>query len=83
MKNTSEKLAPCTRCGSEQIVAKTWTENVPNLVGTTTVQYSIMVCTNEACQKEFDQNRLKEKEKRQQLQLQKEERTKNNAKKKA
>lgn len=63
---------PCQRCGSKKRVAKTWDESVPTLTGTTIIQYSQIVCTNDVCQIEFDKQLLDEKEKRQEIRVKKE-----------
>ncbi len=72
MKALSYLDTPCERCGSKRRVAKTWIEKVPNLTGTTTVEFSQIVCTNEACQKTFDENLKKEKQKRESLRQERE-----------
>lgn len=71
---------PCGRCGSKRRVAKTWKETVPTLTGTTIVEYSQTVCTNDACQAAFDVQLLAEAKKREAMRLKKEA---NNAERKA
>jgi hypothetical protein len=38
---------PCTNCGTERIVKKTWKEKVDNSV----VENVLMICPDKACQK--------------------------------
>lgn len=45
---------PCTRCGSERIVSKTWEETIATFSGTMVVVHSLTVCPNPECQKITD-----------------------------
>lgn len=63
---------PCQRCGSKRRVSKNWIEIHPTLTGTTTVEYSQIVCTNNVCQTEFDKKLLVEEKKRKDMRLKKE-----------
>jgi len=42
---------PCTRCGKDRIDARTWTEEVSNFFGASTVTYTDTVCPDPECQK--------------------------------
>lgn len=42
---------PCTRCGSERIISKSWEETVKTFSGTTMVVHTLTVCPNRECQK--------------------------------
>lgn len=42
---------PCTRCGKERIVSKTWKEKVVNFMGTSYIVYTENVCPDKECQK--------------------------------
>ncbi len=57
---TSYLDQPCERCGSKKKLAKIRKASLPNLSGTSQIEYSQVICTNEACQKEFE-FRLQEK----------------------
>ncbi len=71
MKHTEYVDELCERCGSKRKIAKTWKEVLPTFSGNTTVEYSQIVCTNEECQKAFDENLKKEKEKKEAMKVQK------------
>lgn len=64
---------PCNRCGNKKRIAKTWNETIPTLTGTTVVEYSQIVCTNNVCQAEFDELLLEETKKRTAIRIKKEE----------
>lgn len=55
---------PCTRCGRERIVSKTWKENVKIYSGTSPVVHVDTVCPVSACQKVVDGQLAVQKEKR-------------------
>lgn len=55
---------PCTRCGRERIVSKTWKENVKTYSGTSPVIHVDTVCPDSACQKVVDDQLAMQKEKR-------------------
>ena len=60
---------PCQRCGSKKIIAKTWFEKVPTYSGEfIEVEYSQIICTNEECQKAFEENLKKETDKKRAIQ---------------
>ena len=42
---------PCTRCGNERIISKSWEETVKTFYGTTMVVHTLTVCPNRECQK--------------------------------
>ena len=47
---------PCSRCGGKKYIAKSWKETIDTYTGTTVIEYSQIVCTNKACQEEFEKN---------------------------
>lgn len=57
--NKSSYSNPCTRCGSERIVAKTWEEKLGNSVIVSTQR----ICPNPECQKKVDSENKKQKDK--------------------
>ncbi|MFH1833186.1 MAG: hypothetical protein ABH816_03420 [Candidatus Levyibacteriota bacterium] len=63
---------PCGRCGSKRRVAKKWKEVIPTIMGTTTIDYTQIVCTNIICQENFDKVQLAEKKKRNDARITKE-----------
>lgn len=72
MSNLAYIDTPCDRCGSKRRVSRTWSETVPTFTGTTVVQFSQVVCVNEACQKAFDEVIEKESKQRALLRVEKE-----------
>ncbi|MBI2267889.1 MAG: hypothetical protein HYU80_00370 [Candidatus Blackburnbacteria bacterium] len=63
---------PCTRCGNERIVSKTWKEVVVSYGRTTTITHAQFVCIDPKCQKIVESELLAQKEKREALANQKE-----------
>lgn len=63
---------PCNRCGGPRILKKSWKEERETYAGTTEVEVSKIVCTNNECQEQFELSLVKAAEKRQELALQKE-----------
>ncbi len=63
---------PCERCGSKKRIAKKWKEKVPTFNGSTTIEYTQIICTNKACQKEFNKKLLEESKKREERRIEKE-----------
>lgn len=63
---------PCPRCGSKRRISKVWKEEVATFNGTATIQHSQSICTNKACQAEFDKNLREDRKKREDLKLKKE-----------
>lgn len=57
----------CLRCNSKRKVAKTWTEKIKNNYGVMTLVHKKIICTNKACQEEFDKALFVETEKRAKL----------------
>lgn len=55
---------PCTRCGRERIVSKTWKENVKIYSGTSPVVHVDTVCPDQECQKVVDDQLAAQKAKR-------------------
>lgn len=51
---------PCERCGGKKAIAKVRNGKLQNLSGVSKIEYSQIICTNKACQKEFE-TRLQEK----------------------
>ena len=50
----------CTRCGSKKIVSRTWKETIETFAGTSEIEISQIVCTNQECQGVFEENLAKE-----------------------
>ncbi len=67
---------PCTRCGKERIVSKTWTEEIENFMGKTTIKHMETVCPDPECQKVVDEKIDIQKKKKEALQQEREERMK-------
>ncbi|TSC64412.1 MAG: hypothetical protein G01um101493_138 [Microgenomates group bacterium Gr01-1014_93] len=57
---------PCTRCGKERIISKSWVENV----GISKLTHIETICPDKACQKITDEFLLAQTEKRVALELQ-------------
>lgn len=51
---------PCDRCGSKKRVTKTKREELSTIFGTTIIEVSQVLCTNNACQALFDKLRAEE-----------------------
>jgi hypothetical protein len=51
---------PCSRCGTQRIVVKTWTEKIGNNMAT----MEETACPDPACQKEVDLENQKQSDKR-------------------
>jgi hypothetical protein len=65
---------PCTQCGKERILFKTWDEEVPGYGGTsTTITRSLTVCPDPECQKIVDKKLAVEKDKRDKIKAAREE----------
>lgn len=60
---------PCPRCGSMRRILRTWKEKLPTLTGTTAVEYSQIVCTNDVCQIAFDKHLLVETKKKEAVRI--------------
>jgi len=73
---------PCTRCGTQRIVSKTWKEHVESAFGSSTVIVTESVCPNPDCQKVVDKELRAQKAKRNQMKKDKEDRLEKNKKKK-
>lgn len=46
---------PCTRCGKQRIVSKTWKEVRQTLMGETTIMHTETICPDPECQKKVDE----------------------------
>ncbi|HEX8965016.1 MAG TPA: hypothetical protein VF820_01120 [Patescibacteria group bacterium] len=77
IKNKSYIDQPCERCGSKKAVSQTWKETIATFTGTTEVEFSQIICTNEECQRVFNENIKKEESRQKEIKLQREEREKN------
>lgn len=64
---------PCERCGSKRKIGRTWTETVQNFSGTIEVKHQQIVCTNEECQKKFEQGYKDEAKRKEAIRSKKEE----------
>jgi len=62
----------CDRCGSKRRIERTWKEKMPTLTGTTNVEYSQIICINQACQAVFEKVLLTEAKKREVARAEKE-----------
>ena len=60
----STKDIPCERCHSKRKVGKKWTEKVKNITGYMVLEHVQIVCTNKACQTEFEKKLVEEEVKR-------------------
>lgn len=69
-------INPCTRCGKQRIIAKTWTEDVVAFFGTSTVTYTETVCPDPECQKIVEEKLEAQKQKSREMQDAKEKRLK-------
>ena len=67
---------PCTRCGTERIVAKTWTETVKIFGGRSVVTHTDTVCPDPECQKIVEAALTVAREKHEDMQRRHEERLK-------
>ena len=54
---------PCSRCGKQLIVSRTWEEKVQVYGGESTVIHTESVCPDVECQKVVDKERAKVREK--------------------
>lgn len=75
---------PCTQCGKERILFKTWVEKVTPTYGnrTSTVTRSLTVCPDPECQKIVEQKLAVEKDKRDKIKNAREEKLRETAEKK-
>lgn len=71
MKSIAYADQVCPRCGSKQRISKTWKESIQTFSGTIEVDCSQIICTNEACQGDFDENLKNEMKKKEDLRQQK------------
>lgn len=66
---------PCTRCGKERIVSRTWEEYIQTYSGAQIVQTnSETICPDASCQKIVDEELSKQKEKREKVKYDREQR---------
>lgn len=66
---------PCTRCGKERIVSRTWEEYIQTYSGAQIVQInSETICPDPSCQKVVEEELDKQREKREQLKFDREKR---------
>jgi hypothetical protein len=75
MNNTNSRVTnPCTECGKERILFKTWDEEIPTYGDkTTTVTRSLTVCPDPECQKVVEKKLAVEKDKRDKIKAAREE----------
>lgn len=64
---------PCSRCGTERIVLRTWKENVYG----STITNTEKICPNPDCQKEVNKDNKKVREKQALMKLKSEQRATN------
>ena len=65
MSNTPSN--PCTRCGKERIVSRTYQEEIATFFGTSTVTHTETVCPDPDCQKIVEERLDAQKQKSQEL----------------
>ena len=58
---------PCTRCGKERVISKTYEEDIVTFLGTSKVTYTETVCPDSDCQKIVDEKLKAQKQKTQEL----------------
>jgi hypothetical protein len=58
---------PCTRCGKERIVSRTYNEEIATFFGTSTVTHTETVCPDPECQKIVEERLDAQKQKSQEL----------------
>jgi hypothetical protein len=46
---------PCTRCGKERVISKTWKEAVKTFTGVSMVLHTETICPDPTCQKVVDE----------------------------
>lgn len=80
----SKVTNPCTQCGKERILFKTWVEKVPATYGNkiTTVTRSLTVCPDPECQKIVEKKLAAEKDKRDKIKAVREEKLRETAERK-
>lgn len=67
---------PCTRCGKERIITKTWTEKMDTFFGTSTVTHTETSCPDPECQKIVEEKNLMLKQKKEQMEQDRQDRLK-------
>lgn len=67
---------PCTRCGKERIISKTWKEEVDTFFGKSVITHTETVCPDPECQKIVEEKLEAQRQKTEELQAAKEERMK-------
>ena len=71
MKSYLDQL--CDRCQSKRRVAKKWKETIETFTGKmVVVENTLIICTNKACQEEFEKNFIKEEAKQRAIKLKRE-----------
>lgn len=70
--HTPYLTSPCDRCGSKRKVSKTWKEDLQTFAGTSVIEVSQIICTNKACQEEFERERAIEVKRKDEIRLKKE-----------
>jgi hypothetical protein len=75
MNNTNSRVTnPCTQCGKERILFKTWDEEIPTYGNkTTTITRSLTICPDPECQKIVEKKLAVEKDKRDKIKAAREE----------
>lgn len=66
---------PCTRCGKERIVAKTWKEKIETYSGISVVVHTETICPDKACQALVDKELEVQRKKREKIKTDREQRT--------
>lgn len=58
---------PCTRCGKERIISRTYDEEIITFLGTSKVTYTETVCPDSECQKIVEEKLVAQQKKSQEL----------------
>jgi hypothetical protein len=66
---------PCSRCGQQRIVQKTWVEESISTGGVSKLTHTMMICPDPVCQAALEKNLAKEQDQRIERQRVKDEQT--------
>lgn len=65
-------INPCSRCGKERIVSKTWKEKIQTSFGDSMVVFTENICPDKECQKVVDKELAAQKRSRDKIKSDKE-----------
>lgn len=74
-------INPCSRCGKERIVSKTWKEKIKTGFGDSIVIHTENVCPDKECQKLVNKELNAQKAKRDKIKVEREQRADENLQK--